>query len=71
MAKQIQIDVTSVNEKLNVAFCNLYTGDRCVKIIMGKHNYELLINDGFFIRDGITPDSANVLNTTLEYTPKK
>lgn len=71
MAKQIQIDVTSVNEKLNLAFCNLYTGDRCVKIVMGIGDYKLLINDGFFIRDGKTKDSANVLNTTLEYKQKK
>lgn len=71
MAKQIQIDVKKVNENLKVAFCNLYTGDRCVEIVMKIGDYESLINDGFFIRDGKTADSANVLNTTLEYKPKK
>jgi len=47
--------------------CNLYTGDRCVKISMLRADYEALVRDGFFIRDGKEADSANVLNTTAEY----
>jgi len=47
--------------------CNLYTGERCVKITMMRADYEALLRDGFFIRDGKSPDSAGVLNTTYEY----
>lgn len=71
MKNHIQIDVIQVNKATNVTVCNLYTKDRCVKILIQTNDYEDLINDGFFIRDGKTTDSANVLNTTLEYTPKK
>jgi hypothetical protein len=47
--------------------CNLYTGDRCVKISMMRSDYEALVRDGFFICDGKEADSAGVLNTTLDY----
>lgn len=63
----IQIDVKTVCEETNVARCNLYAGGRCVKIIMSKSDYDNLVRDGFFIRDGKELDSANVLNTTEAY----
>lgn len=63
----IQIDVKTVCEETNVARCNLFTGDRCVKIAMSKSDYDDLVRDGFFIRDGKEVDSANVLNTTESY----
>lgn len=63
---QIQIDVKKIREN-GVAECNLYTGDRCVKIVMSDYDYRELIRDGFFIRDGKEEDSAGVLNTTKTY----
>jgi hypothetical protein len=61
----MQIDVVKIDKTTVV--CNLYTGDRCVRIIMTKEDYEALKRDKFFILDGKTPDSAGVLNTTNLY----
>ena len=62
---EIQIDVTQI--KGNTVMCNMYTGVLCVRIAMSNRDYEELIRKGFFIRDGKTLDSANVLNTTEVY----
>jgi hypothetical protein len=61
----LQIDVKRIEN--GTAVCNLYTGDRCVRIIMTEQSYHELIRDGFFIRDGATKDSADVINTTAEF----
>jgi len=61
----MQIDLLRIEN--NTAVCNLYTGDRCVKIIMTKDDAELLRQDGFFIRNIHQVDSAGVINTTAEY----
>lgn len=61
----MQIDLLRIEN--NTAVCNLYTGDRCVKIIMTKDDMEALRQDGFFIRKTHRLDSANVINTTKEY----
>jgi hypothetical protein len=66
MENTVQIDVIS-GESGGVYKCNLYAAGRCVRIYMHQQDYELLIQDGFFIRDGKTFDSAGVLNTTKEY----
>lgn len=63
----MQIDVKTVDDVKNTVICNLFTGERCVKIYMSVSDYKDLIRDGFFIRDGKERDSANVLNTTLNY----
>lgn len=63
----IQIDVKEANEKTGMVMCNLCTGGRDVKIIMHYSDYQNLIGDGFFIRDGKEADSANVINTTVVY----
>lgn len=68
---KMQIDVKQIDASKNFATCNLYTGERCVKIFMSVTDYENLLRDGFFIRDGKERDSADVLNTTLTYYPKK
>lgn len=65
----LQIDVVKVEN--NTAVCNLYTGDRCVRIIMIESDYGSLKRDGFFIRDGKTKDFAEVINTSREYHLKK
>jgi hypothetical protein len=61
----LQIYVKRIEK--GTAVCNLYTGDRCVRIIMTEADYRALTRDGFFIRIGLTTDSADVINTTLEY----
>jgi hypothetical protein len=68
MAQHIQIDV--LRSDGTTVTCNMYTGDRCVKICMAVQNYNDLIRDGFFLRDGIGKDSAGVLNTTNVYIPQ-
>lgn len=67
--RTLQIDV--IEEKGGMYRCNLYTGDRCVLVYMHQHDYERLIDDGFFIRDGKKPDSAGVLNTTNDFKEVK
>lgn len=62
MAKLIQIDVKEITGQ--TVECNLYTGNRCVTILMHVSEYNQLINDGFFIRDGKNKDSAGIINTT-------
>ncbi|MDX5347287.1 MAG: hypothetical protein LPJ89_04235 [Hymenobacteraceae bacterium] len=64
----IQLDVKEIKE--DWVNCNMFTGQRCVKVFMHISAYEDLKNDGFFIRQGEDPDSANVLNTTLTYLPE-
>jgi hypothetical protein len=61
----MQIDIKRVED--GTAVCLLYTGDRCVKIIMTEADYKALMRDGFFIRDGKSKDSADVINTSREY----
>jgi hypothetical protein len=63
--RYVQIDVKEIKD--STAVCNLYTGQRCVKVIMLASDYESLQRDGFFIRDGQSKDSAGVLNTSNEY----
>lgn len=63
----MQIDVVNVNAETRTVTCNIYTGERCVKIFMSEYDYKELIRDGFFIRDGKESDSANILNTTAVY----
>ena len=61
----MQIDVKRIQNE--TAVCLLYTGDRCVNIIMTESDYLALMRDGFFIRDGKSKDSADVINTTRDY----
>jgi len=61
----MQIDVIDI--KNGFAKCSLYTGERCVQIVMQEYEYENLIRDGFFIRNGQSKDSAGVLNTSDMY----
>jgi hypothetical protein len=61
----MQLDVKRIEK--GTAVCNLYTENRCVQIIMTEVDYNNLVRDRFFIRDGKTADSAGVINTTAEY----
>lgn len=58
----VQIDVKSETSEWTT--CNLYTGVLCVQIVMRTVDYRDLVRKGFFIRDGQSKDSANILNTT-------
>jgi len=49
----IQIDALKVHDN-NTVVCNLYTDNRCVKILMTAQDYESLMRDVFFIRNGQT-----------------
>jgi hypothetical protein len=62
----LQIDVIDFTtaEKVNYVACRLYTDKRMIRIVMTETAYNALVNDGFFIRDGDTKDSAGVWNTT-------
>lgn len=64
----MQIDMVSIDG--NAVMCNLYTGSRCIRIAMAVSDYESLVRDGFFIRDGKSKDSAGVLNTTKVFIPQ-
>lgn len=65
----MQIDLIRIEN--HTAVCNLYTGDRCVRIIMTESDAEALKRDEFFIRKQHKEDSAGVINTTVEYHPVK
>lgn len=64
----VQIDVKDFKD--GFARCNMYTGGRCVPIVMPEADYHNLVRDGFFIRDGKDKDSAGVLNTTTTFVPQ-
>lgn len=63
----VQIDVIKKDTEKEIVHCHLYTGQRCVTIVMALWEYDNLVRDGFFIRDGKNRDSAGVLNTTNSY----
>ena len=65
--RSVQIDVVALNEEIrytDMVRCNIYLGGRCCTFWTTQSNYEALIYDGIFIRDGKAKDSANILNTT-------
>lgn len=62
----VQIDVKQVTEQHVV--CNLYTGVLCCKMLISRSDYDELVRQKFFIRDGKSKDSADVWNTTETYT---
>jgi hypothetical protein len=64
---QVQIDVIEVGEQM--VHCEMYTGVYCVKTYISRSDYDQLVYRGFFIRDGKTMDSANVINTTHLFKP--
>lgn len=64
MQQQIQIDVNDIIEENGMVKCGMYTGGSWVRIWMSVTDYNTLVREGFFIRDGKSRDSAGVLNTT-------
>lgn len=65
----MQLDVIHVDEMS--AVCNLYADDRCVKVIMRADDYQSLLRDNFFVRDGKEQDDAGVWNTSEVYDQRK
>lgn len=65
----IQIDVVKILHESVV--CKMFiNNDICVGMMMSKRDYELLKENGFFIRDGKIEDSAGCWNTTSVYKKK-
>lgn len=69
----IQIDVIKANIDTGLVTCNLITEASSTKVFISMYDYKKLIKENFFVRDGETLDSANILNTTetYQFNPKK
>ncbi|RQO65094.1 hypothetical protein DBR40_24800 [Pedobacter sp. KBW01] len=65
MRRKLQIDVkgTAENNDNIIECCLIFDGRSCI-FYLSKANYEALMYDGLFIRDGKSRDSANIINTT-------
>lgn len=62
--RKMQIDVIGSVEGTELMKCNLYVNGRVCVIGMSKYDYEELVREKVFIRDGKTIDAAGVINTT-------
>lgn len=68
--RRLQIDVMGIEPDFEhirqdeLIRCKLYIDGRACMFWTTKANYESLMYDKFFIRDGKTQDSAGVINTT-------
>lgn len=70
MSKQrkLQIDVKgSMEADPNIIEMVLSVDGRDCRIFTSKSNYEALVYDGFFVRDGKEKYSADCINTTNVY----
>lgn len=67
MATKIQIDVIGKLENSQFVKCKLYIDGEATPILMLETEYQRLIQEGFFVRDGEQCDSAGVINTTKVY----
>lgn len=69
--RELQIDVMGEEpQNKDLIRCKIYIDGRCCIFWTTKANYEALMYDKVFIRDGKTKDSANVLNTTNVFIEK-
>jgi len=74
LKRKLQIDVKgSLENNPNIIECNISINGRTCSFYTSKSNYEALMYDKVFIRDGKQKDDADVLNTTniFEETFKK
>lgn len=67
---QLQIDVMEAMQQ-NIIRCRLTVDGRDVRMFISKDDYNQLITDGFFVRDGKEADSAGCINTTKVFEEKK
>lgn len=62
--RTMQIDVCGQVEGSDLMKCKLYVDGRVCVIGMSQYDYEELMREKVFIRDGKSIDSAGVINTT-------
>lgn len=62
--RTLQIDVIGPVEGIDMVKCKLYANGRVCMFWTTQSNYEALMFDKIFIRDGKSVDSAGVINTT-------
>ena len=62
--RTIQIDVIGPIEETELMKCKLNVDGRVCVIGMSRYDYEELMREKVFIRDGKSVDSAGVINTT-------
>jgi hypothetical protein len=62
--KQIQLDIKDIPGTEEFKKLNIYVDGSLYAAILPVNEYETMLRDGVFIRDGKTTDSANVINTT-------
>jgi hypothetical protein len=66
--RKLQIDVKGPTDYRGAIIEMVLSVDgRDCTIYTSRSNYEALIFDGFFIRDGMKKDSAGIVNTTNVY----
>ena len=68
MESKSQIDVLGPIESSQYMLYKLYVDGAATRILMHETDYDRLVREGFFVRDGRTKDSAGVLNTSRVYT---
>jgi len=69
--RTLQIDVLGPEElNSDIIKCRIYIDGRCCTFWTTNSNYEALMYDKVFIRNGKSKDSANVLNTTNVFIEK-
>lgn len=68
--RTMQIDVIEEVKGTQFMQCKLYIDGNASVILMNKIDYERLLSDSFFVRDGKNRDSAGVLNTTNTFLEK-
>lgn len=62
--RKLQIDMVGFLDDVGMVKCKIYIDGRGCQFFTSKANYEALMYDKVFIRDGKTKDSAGVINTT-------
>lgn len=69
--RTIQIDVIGKIEGTQFMKCKLYTNENIVIIMMNEFDYERLKEEGIFIRDGKSRDSAGGVEYNQYFHRKK
>jgi hypothetical protein len=69
--RSLQIDVIRpMIFDLSIFECKLIINGRAARVYMSNSDYQRLIAEGVFIRDGKTSDSSGVINTTRVWEEK-
>jgi hypothetical protein len=70
--RKLQIDVIGPHEEdEKIIECDIWIDGRCCTFYTSRANYQALMFDKVFVRDGKEKDSAGVLNTTNVFEEKK